>query len=79
MGNVEETGVGIGEEMRIALTPFRGDFSDDMMDETRDWLFGEVDFVSSILILAGRAFSIFFDVVGCRCGAGVGTGPVFCS
>ena len=58
-GKVAETGVGIGEEIRIPLTPLRGDFKDEIIDDTRECDFEEFDFVSSIFRFAGRTFSIF--------------------
>jgi hypothetical protein len=52
--------VGIGDEIRMPLTPFLGDLREEIMEETREWLFEEFDFVSSILRFAGRDFSDFF-------------------
>jgi hypothetical protein len=62
----------------MALTPFLGDFRDEIREETRDWLLF-VDLVSSILRFAGRDFSIFFGGVSWRCGGDMGTGPVLCN
>lgn len=73
-----EAGVEMGLEIRMALTPLPGDLRDEIMEEMRECPLFE-DLVSSTLMFAGRAFSIFLGGVVCRWGIGVGTGPVLCS
>lgn len=76
VGKVAETGVGMGEEMRIPRMPFRlGDLREEINEEVR-----ECDFVfpSSRVRVAGRAFSTFFGGESVR-GGPIGTGPIFCS